>query len=404
MRQFAAWICSSSIAVLACSSEDATVGQPTDFDHDAVVSMSLTIKPGEELHKCQLVTLPTDSEIQVVAFSHKYTAGSHHFLVFTTDLDTIPVALQGQHDCVNGDEPIMEHNQGVLYGAQSPEAKFPLPAGVGLKMKARQVLLLQAHYINTTSAPIDAMIRAGFDKAPPSQIHTQSSFMLFYDPFIYVPAQGRSSSGIRCSVPKDINIITASTHYHRRGSGMRAFIDPSRTQASSTPFFETNDWEHPPDFHGPLAVSAGSVFRFECAYANTEPSEVFQGPNASTSEMCVLFGLYYPKVEGDFDNCAELSVSGHGTKACRDVLSCIQSCPGADAPRFTNGGVIVGPCWQRCVESGCEGAVDHVLPVSSCVGEKCADECGAGGDACTACATSKCLTEVSACLGQECGG
>ena len=208
------------------------------------------MKPGEELHKCQLVTLPTDSEIEVVAFSHKYTAGSHHFLVFATALDTIPVDLQGQYDCVNGDEPIMDHSRGILYGAQSPEATFPLPAQVGFKMKARQVLMLQAHYINPTSAPI--------------------------------------------------------------------------------------------------------------------------------------------------------SISGYGDRACGDVLSCVQSCPGSDAPRFTSGGVLVGPCWQRCVAKGCEGAVDGVLPVSFCVAEKCAAECSAGPDSCATCATTKCITEVGACLAHQC--
>jgi hypothetical protein len=263
--------------------------------------------------------------------------------------------------------------------------------------------MLQAHYINPTSAPIEATVRAGFDTAPAEQIQTQAGFMLFYDPFIYVPAQSTARSGIRCSVPSDINIITASTHYHQRGTGMRVFIDRNRGQPSSEPFLETHDWEHPPDFHGPLAVSAGSVFRFECAYANAEPSEVFQGPNAATSEMCVLFGLYYPRIEGEFGTCADLSISGHGEHACGNVLSCIESCPGSDAPQFTNGGVLVGPCWQRCVAKGCEGAVDRVLPVSFCASEKCAAECGADGADCTACITTHCAGEVGACLAHKCG-
>jgi hypothetical protein len=391
------------LAFLGCSSETVDPPEKGDFDHDAVVSMSLKVQPGEELHKCQLVTVPTDSEIQVVSFSHKYTAGSHHFLVFATDLDTIPASLEGQHDCVNGDEPIMHHTRGMLYGAQSPEATFPLPPRVGFKLKARQVLMLQAHYINATRTAIEAQIRAGFDAAPASQIQTQAGFMLFYDPFIYLPAQSTTNSGIRCPVPNDITIITASTHYHQRGTGMRAWVDPARDQPSSTPFLETHDWEHPPDFHGPLAVAAGSMFRIECAYSNSDATEVFQGPNAATSEMCVLFGLYYPRIEGDFANCQGPSITGHGDKPCGDVLSCVQNCPASDAPQFTPGGVLVGPCWQRCVARGCEGAVDGVLPVSFCVRDNCAAECGMGGDACAACATTKCVTEVSACLTRQCG-
>jgi len=33
---------------------------------------------GEELHPCQSVSLPPDSEIEVVAFSHKYTVLKVH--------------------------------------------------------------------------------------------------------------------------------------------------------------------------------------------------------------------------------------------------------------------------------------------------------------------------------------
>ncbi len=389
------------VGVAGCTS-DVTTAEPTDFDHDVVISMSLTVRPGEELHRCQLAALPTDSEIEVVTFSHQYTAGSHHFLVFATDLETIPPALEGQFDCVAGDEPIMEHARGILYGAQSAAATFPLPAGVGLRMKPHQVLMMQAHYLNPTSSALAATIRAGFDTAPPAQIREQAGFMLFYDPFIYVPAQSSATTGIRCSVPSDINLITGFTHYHQRGTAMRVWVDPSMAKQSATPIHETHDWEHPADFHGPLAVPAGSAFRVECAYTNSDTVDVFQGPNAATSEMCVFAGLYYPQAPGEFDGCADLSISGEGEKACNSVLSCVQDCPASDAPRFTNGGVVVGACWQRCIASGCQGAVDKVLPVSFCVGDACSAECAMGGDLCASCAATKCAAEVGACLAHQC--
>src|SRR5262249_11078598 len=144
--------CSSSNPVLElpggsdAGSADATGG----FQHEIVVSMELTVKAGEERHTCQLVALPNDTDANVVSISHEYTVGSHHFVLFTTDLATIPPDLQGQYDCVFGDEPIMAHSQGVLYAAQSPHGDAPFPPGVGFPLKAHQVLLLQAHYINTT--------------------------------------------------------------------------------------------------------------------------------------------------------------------------------------------------------------------------------------------------------------
>jgi hypothetical protein len=409
MRPFSAASISLVLATaIGCSSRTPTPSEPggaNDFDHDVVLSMNLTIQPGEELHRCQLVALPTDSEIDVVAFSHKYTAGSHHFLVFATDFDAIPLDMQGQqYDCVNGDEPIMEHTRGMLYGGQSAEGTSALPAGVGFKMKPRQVLLLQAHYLNFTHKPIAAQIRAGFDTAPSSQIREQAGFLLFYNPFIYVPARGAATSGIRCSVPRDISVISASSHYHQRGTSMRMWVDPSMNVQSASPFHETNDWEHPADFHGPMSVAAGSAIRIECDFANGDDVDVFQGPNAATSEMCVLFGLYHPKIEGDFANCADLSITGRGAQACSEALSCVQSCPASEAPRFTNGGVMVGPCWERCVAAGCAGAVDALLPLTICVSDQCAVACDSGGDACNACATSKCAAQVGACLAQRCGG
>src|SRR5207249_2777004 len=122
----------------------------------------------------------------------------------------------------------------------------------------------------------------------------------------------------RCDVPSPIDVFAASTHYHQRGTGMKVWLDSSAASPSATPFFETHDWEHAPNFAGPLHVDAGSSFRFQCDYFNADPVDVFQGPNAATSEMCVFAGLYYPKLDQNFDECMGLSVVGTGAQACGD--------------------------------------------------------------------------------------
>ncbi len=387
-----------------CSSATATGGNGESvdggFQHEIVVSLELTVKAGQEMHTCQLAALPNDADANVVSISHVYSPGSHHFVLFETDLDSVPDDLSGQYDCVQGDEPIMQHARGVLYAAQSPNGNSPFPAGVGLSLKAHQVLLLQVHYLNPSSQDLDVKVAAGFDTAPLMTTPERAGFMIFYDPFIYVPPQSLATSGVRCSVPRAINVFSASTHYHQRGTGMKVWIDPGASSPSAMPFFETTDWEHSPNFTGLLAVDAGSLFRFQCDYFNKDAVDVFQGPNAATSEMCVFGGLYYPKIEGDFEGCAGLSVIGTGTATCSDQLTCVQSCPAGDAPVFTNGGVNVGPCWEKCVAAGCDGATDALLPATTCVGANCANECAAGD--CTACALSKCAPELSACFAQSC--
>jgi hypothetical protein len=393
-------------ALTGCSSS--STGSPTTtdggdaggFQHEIVVSMELTVKSGAELHTCELVALPNDKDVNVVSISHEYTAGSHHFLLFETDLDAIPPDLDGQFDCVQGDEPIMQHARGVLFAAQSPRGDFPFPAGVGLELKAHQVVMLQAHYLNPTRQDLDAKVKAGFDTAPLETTPNRAGFMILYDPFIYLPPQASASSGLRCSVPSPITLFAASTHYHQRGTGMRVWVDPSISSPTAAPFFETHDWEHAPNFTDHLAVDAGSLFRFQCDYFNADAVDVFQGPNAATSEMCVFGALYYPKIDGEFEHCADLSVIGTGTKSCYDQLQCIQSCPPGEAPVQTHGGVNVGPCWEKCITAGCAGATDLLLPATRCIGNMCQAECAAGD--CSSCAVSKCATFLDPCIAQSC--
>jgi hypothetical protein len=192
------------------------------------------------------------------------------------------------------------------------------------------------------------------------------------------------------------------THYHQRGKSMKVWNDPDATALAPAPFHETNDWEHPADFTGPKTLAKGSFVRFQCDYVNADPNEVFQGPNAATSEMCVYAGLYYPKLGGDFPFCQDLSVRGTGTDACLTQATCLQACPVEDIPQFTPGGVIVGPCWERCVAKGCKGATDTVLPLSQCVDKNCHADCAAGETQCTDCATSKCAAEFGACVSHAC--
>ena len=404
--------------LVACSSSSSPSGNPgtdgggTDagddaggdgFKHDVVLSMSLTVPAGAELHQCQFVQVPAGADLNVVRIAHQYTTGSHHFLLYQTDLTSIPSDLTGQYDCTQGDEPVMTHTRGIMYAGQSAHGDTPFPAGVGFTIPAGSVLMFQTHYINASKKDLLAKVDLGLDVAPAETITQKAGFLIFYDPFIDLPVHGKATSGIRCNVPDDINLLNGFTHYHQRGTGMKVYVDSSMTTPNPTPLFSTSDWEHPADFVGPSAIKGGSVVRFQCDYDNTTGTEeIFQGPNAQTSEMCVFAGLYYP-VPADaknWQNCRQPSIVGTGTKACLDVATCIQACPASDFPQETWSGARVGPCFERCVATGCDGATDAFLPLGICVSSKCSAECAAGK--CLDCTTTKCATEFNACAGQTC--
>ncbi|MDP9148348.1 MAG: hypothetical protein M3O36_00185 [Myxococcota bacterium] len=388
--------CSSS----SPSARPTTTDGGTAFKHDIVFTMDLTVPKATELHQCQFVQLPPGPDIYFTGFAHAYTKGSHHFLLYLTDLTSIPADMAGQqYDCTTGDEPVMQHAAGILYGAQLPTGAASFPAGVAAKLQGGQVLIMNTHFLNAGSTDLATNVTVGLDTTTSDKVTQEGGFFIFYDAFIDVPAGAKASSGASCPVPADVHVITGFTHYHQRGTQMQVFNDLEGQPRAATPFFTTTDWEHPEQLPA-TTWPKGSSIRYQCDYMNNDPDEVFQGPNAKTSEMCVLAGLYYPKQANSFAYCNQGSWSGFGTNACLSLAQCVQACPADGAPRKTATGALVGPCWERCVASGCDGAVDALLPLVTCVNAKCSAECQAGN--CLACTVNNCGTEFSACSSQTC--
>ncbi len=376
--------------------------QPTDdFQHDYVFTMTMAVPAAAELHQCQYVQVPSGPDINVNRFAHQYTTGSHHFLLYLTDLTSIPGDMTGHYDCTNGDEPILSHATGIIYGGQTPEGETAFPDDVAITVKGGQVMVMNAHYLNASTDALTATIQVGLDVVPAAQVKQQGGFFIFYDPFIDLPPLAKASSGARCHVGSDVTVVSAFSHYHWRGIDMKVYQDPAGEPPAKTPFYATDDWEHPQTFEGPKTWKAGDSIRYRCDYENPDATEVFQGPSAKTSEMCVLAGLYYPKQEGRLDACEQESFSGFGSDACLSVAACIETCPASDALQFTNTGASVGPCWERCIASGCDGATDKMLELFGCASDKCSAACSGSGD-CTACASSKCTAEFDACASHQC--
>jgi hypothetical protein len=395
--------CSSTPPSQAALQADAGPTPPdAGFQHDVVLTMKLPVPAQQELHQCQFVQIPGGADMNVTGFAHEFTPGSHHFLLYETTLTEIPPDMTGQYDCTEGNEPIMSHAKNIIYGSQVPSGAFAFPPGVAVTLPASSVLIINTHYLNLSPNDIDTTVQVGLDSTTADAVTTQGGFFIFYDPFIDIPASASASSGGRCPVPQDVTIMSAFTHYHYRGKDMKVWLDPGQGPKATSTFYATSDWEHPAPFVGPVTWAGSSSVRFQCDYVNPTTEETFQGPNAMTSEMCVFAGLYYPKQSEAFEHCDALSTMGFGTNACVSTASCLGACPSADAPVRTPTNVLVGPCWQHCVASACDGAVDTALPLLGCAGSQCATECAMGTATCTDCLSANCSDVFSACVSQTC--
>jgi hypothetical protein len=371
--------------------------------------MHATVPAGGEMFRCQYVQLP-DTDAFMVGAQHDYTPGSHHMLLLTTDLTSIPAGQDQPQDCYEGTGTanMMNHVRGVLYGGQTPTGAEQLPPGVGLRTKASAVLVFQVHYLNPSAGDLNANVNATLTlDTNGADIQQQAGILFFYDPFIDVPAGATAKAGMRCPIPSDITLLYASSHYHSRGVGYGAYLDNSVTDLASTPFYTSNSWSSPTNAVLTMPIKAGSRLRWECDYDNSSGTqEFFSGQSAQTNEMCMFVGTYYPEMGELTDYCLQdADMFGSGSVACGATMSCLQACGGTMS--FGVGGGLAGggptACQQTCMVKSCPSAGAPLVAFGACMSNSCSSQCSdPSASACATCIAGSCLNEYSTCQSHKC--
>jgi hypothetical protein len=376
---------------------------------DIQYSLTVHLPPGAEQFQCQYVTTPAMPRY-LVAAAHEYTPGSHHMLLYRTDLTSIPAGQAGVQDCYEGGGgTIMSHVRGVVYGSQVPADSYALPDGIAMPLAAGEVLLLQAHYLNATQHAIDASVHVGLTThGDASKVRYNAGNLFYYDLFIHLPAMAKATAGERCTLDHDITLLNAFAHYHSRGIGYQAYVDAPGATPTTTPFYRSTDWEHPAKYTGgPMQLNTGTSIRWSCDYQNDGATEFYQGPSAAKNEMCMFTGLYYPAIDNAFEECVtSFDRFGQGTATCSDTTSCIGACSaamgalGGGATGGNGAQIVIPDCWQKCVVDSCPAVGKQLLDELKCFGDNCSS-CAATGD-CQQCAVQKCANQIAACTAAKC--
>jgi hypothetical protein len=397
--------CSSSSSPAAAAGDDGGAGSDSGSLTTVSFQMAETVPAGGEIFDCQYVQLP-DVQAWLVAANHKYTPGSHHMLLFTTALTQIPAGGGQVQNCYEGTgNNIMSDARGVLYGGQTPTGSEQYPSGVGLPTTGNQVLIFQVHYLNASAADLQAQVNVDLTlDTNASDITSQAGIIFFYDPMIDVPAGAMAKASMRCLIPSNITLLYASSHYHARGVGYSAYLDPAVDQLGTTPFYTSSSWSSPDNATLTMPIAAGSRIRFECDYDNSAGTQAFfSGQSAQTNEMCMFIGTYYPEMGQLSDFCIQgEDMLGTGTAACGATLSCLQACGGKLG---LGGGLQVSPpdCEQACFVESCPTASAPMIDFSTCMQKSCKTPCSdTSSSACATCITANCATQYGTCQSHTC--
>jgi len=330
--------------VTGCTDEpDETTPEPDDgllsppaAGKGVQFKMTAAIESGTESEKCLFVQAPKET-LFVQRDEVRFTPGSHHFLLYETTYKEIPAAKEDGtpvdttqvFDCSEGATNGWAINK-LVGGSQNADGGSILkfPDNVAMRVEGGAVLLMNAHYINSSADTLSPEVRINLHTIPESQVEHAGDILFFYNPFIGVTAQSESRARMRCPIREDITVTNFQSHMHRRGVGYSASI------AGGDPFYEHDLWEGVPveELAGGMKLGKGDILDYHCDYKNSEARDVFQGPR-STDEMCMAIGSYYP-ADATTSQCAIPGEDpfdtrnlggewvGNGDKTCKESMDC----------------------------------------------------------------------------------
>ena len=274
---------------------------------DIVLEMETHVDPGSESLECLFVQIPKDrGQVAVPSAESHFSPGSHHFLAYRTRLTELPAAYPGVVDCYETLSGAMSLSSGSYYEAQQPDQHHDLPPGVAHIFQPGEVVLLQTHYVNPGIEPKDAKATLTLHTMDPAAVEHEAGSILFSNFSLNIPAHSKVTQTRTCAVSSstDMHVSLLWSHMHKQGVRFVATTDDPGVDGV---LYESDDWSEPKarEFGNdpPTIVHAGQHITFSCDFDNPTSSALVYGPSAETNEMCILHGMYWPRVDTLTEEC-----------------------------------------------------------------------------------------------------
>lgn len=301
------------------------------------------VPPGREDQTCYFVTVPDiddGRDIWVDRLRLAMNRGSHHMNVFRvrTIVELDPAAgepLQlGAHDATvvrGGDDYAYNPCWGSANWADWPlvaNTEIPnppdwaLPEGVAIRFTPGEMLMVQTHYVNTTTQPTPTgfgSVGINFYRSQIEEPEELGTLFATQQNIRICRSDAQPTFSGTCKFPGAVTITAANGHFHSRGRQFRMYtwdgVSLEHPDVADQ-FYFSSRWNDPPMAVGieRMVREGGGIWwdceyrwlrpqTFSCDEVNAKDSEAAGdccytfGGNTDVGEHCNVFLYYYPKVQ-----------------------------------------------------------------------------------------------------------
>jgi hypothetical protein len=343
----------TAVLSAACSGSPSPPPEPWVLDDlTAVQGFQLRLPPfdvpdGREEQSCYFVRVPDlagGEDFWVERVRMATSQGSHHLNVFRVrtivgldpaagapiDLGPYPATvIYGHDDYKNSpcwqsanwaDWPLVANTQSPV--KEGPYTDWALPEGVAIRFTPGEMLMIQPHYVDTSTqdTPLDARVGINFYRTTAAAPMELGTLFATQQSIRICQSQPTPTYSGTCRLPSAVTITAANGHFHSRGRefAMFGWDGVSTTQPpQNARFYDSRSWDNPPMTTGiDLPIPAGGGIWWNCSYqwhapesgcdaVNAKDPEqagdccyVFGG-NTDVGEHCNAFVYYYPKLTTD---------------------------------------------------------------------------------------------------------
>lgn len=263
------------------------------------------VAPGDDVTYCQYVMAPLDHDVDVLSVRGFQSKLGHHAaaFVYTPQAGEEPGAsfpcmgtefTGGGPDGGIGATLTMGSFLGAVGGAGTTAAAAALPDGVGVRLKKGSGVMLNVHYLNSSTETLDGNAVVDVKFADPDPSRKLAAMFVNLKTGFTLPAGSQSTSSIDCVAQSDVELIMMTNHMHEFGTSASTEVQRAGGGASEM-LHEDPKWTFDLQFNAdysrwpldaPFLLHAGDTIRTTCNWSNTT-SAALEFPR----EMCVGVGF-----------------------------------------------------------------------------------------------------------------